>query len=208
MNEHRNEDNVLDPLWARADDAARERDMKALLSAWHALAEKGVWQICSSIGTMYERGADGVEKDITKAMYWYERAIREGDDPIAHVGLGKAHYEGLGLNQDFAAARKHFEKAYSASLPEAGIYLGMMYQAGIAIDRDAGRAEECFKFAADAGYFLAYFKLARLALDKHRYFRAAALCLRGWLLGLRVSRQDPTDPRLLGIDRSAASSPK
>ena len=201
MNQSDNEPDPLDDLWGKAQEAAEKGDMKRLLSIWTELANRGVWQIYSSIGLLYERGASGVEKQIDKALHWYRKAVSEGDDPIAHVGLGRAYYDGQGVQQDLAVARMHFESAYSAGLPESGIYLGMMYQSGVGVGRDMQKAEECFKFSADAGYFFAYFKLARIAIDQHQYLRAIVLCVRGWAMGFRVAKRDANDPRLLGAGR-------
>jgi TPR repeat protein len=176
--------------------------MRRLLTVWKALAAEDVWQIYSSIGLMYDRGAEGVARQPSEALFWYRKAVNAGDDPIAHVGLGRAYYEGKGVEKDVTAAYAHFENAYSAGLPESGIYLGTMYQSGLGVKMDLAKAEECFKFSADAGYFYAYFKLARIAFDRRRYLRALKLCVKGWALGVRVAKADPDDLRLLGADMS------
>jgi TPR repeat protein len=84
------EDDPLGPLWAKAKTAASSGNYRGLLIVWKELAEKGVWQLTARIGAVYESGASGVERDQTQALYWYRKAVFESDDPIAHVGLGRA----------------------------------------------------------------------------------------------------------------------
>lgn len=193
----------LDPLWGKAEEAAKRGDVAGVLFLWKALADKGVWQAYARIGELYERGADGVDKNLDQALSWYRKAVFEGDDPVAHVGLGRAYYSGTGVELDYVSALRHFEKAFAGGLPEAGIYLGIMYYGGIGTQRDVRRAEKYFEFAAGSEYFFAYFKLARIAFDEGRYLRGVRLWVTGWLLGLRLSKEDPHDPRLLGIEKPA-----
>ncbi len=64
-------DDVLERLWDKAQQAAESGDMPGLLFVWQALADKGVWQIYARIGWLYELGANGIQKDVEKALYWY-----------------------------------------------------------------------------------------------------------------------------------------
>jgi len=84
----------LQALWDKAAEAEARRDMPGTLFLWKALAGRGVWQACSRIGEKYERGAPGVEKDQEQALRWYRRAVFQGDDPIAHLRLGRAYGNG------------------------------------------------------------------------------------------------------------------
>lgn len=196
-----NDGDPLDPLWKKAQEAAERGDMPGLLYVWNALAAHGVWQIYSRIGWLYELGADGVERDMEQALHWYRKAVFEGDDPLGHVGLGRAYYNGNGVDNDYRVAFEHFQKAYQGGLPDAAVYLGIMYQSGVGVEQDVREAQRCFDFAASKDYFFAYFKLARIAFNERQFLKAAWLCLKGWYLGLSLSRRDPSDPRLLGVGR-------
>lgn len=200
---HQEQGPYLDPLWTKVEEAATRGDMPGVLFLLKALADKGVWQAYARIGEMYERGAPGVGKDAEQATHWYRRAVFEGDDPVAHVGLGRAHYAGIGGGPDYASARAHFEKAAAAGIPDAAIYLGMMHYAGLGVQRDPKHAEKHFAMAAEAEYFFAYFKLARIAFDEGKYLKGIWLCLKGWIIGFKVSRKDPHDPRLVGLDSAS-----
>jgi TPR repeat protein len=128
--------------------------------------------------------------------------VFEADDPVAHVGLGRAYYLGFGPPRDFGAALQHFEKAFAQGLPDAALYLGIMHYNGIGVTRDSARARSYFEFAAKAEYFYAYAKLARIAFDEGKMIHGVCWSLRGWYLGLRLWSEDRNDPRLLGVERS------
>ncbi len=189
----------LDPLWEKAKEAAQRGDIPGALFIWKSLADKGVWQIYARIGDLYERGADGVGKDIDQALRWYRKAVFEGDDPIAHVGLGRAYYNGIGVDRNIVMARKHFESAYSYGLPEAAIYLGIMYYLAAGVNKDTRRAEKYFEVAA-TDYPYACFFLARIAFLRGRLLKGLKLWIKGVILGTEIAKKDPADPRLLGFD--------
>ena len=192
----------LDPLWEKADEAAKNGDIVGALFIWKAIAEKGVWQIYARIGEIYETGANGVEKDIQKALYWYRKAVFEGDDPIAHVGLGRAYYLGIGIEQNLTSALGHFERAFSHGSIEAALYLGVMYHRGDAVERDSRRAKQYLRIAAAKEYYYAYAELARVAFDEKRFLNGIYVLAKSLFLGIRISLKNSHDPRLLGIERS------
>jgi len=193
-------DDALEPLWQKVDEAAQIGDFVGVLFVLKTLADKGVWQAYARIGEIYETGGGNVVKDPEQALKWYRRAVYEGDDPIAHLGLGRAYYDGANVKRDFSQALTHFKKAFAAGLPQAGIYLGIMYYSGVAVDRDISKAKEYFEFAVSHEYFIAHFYLARIAFSKYKYVKGLVLCVKGWLLGARITKQDPGDPRLLGVE--------
>ena len=189
----------LDPLWAKVEQAAAREDMPGVLFILRALADKGVWQAYARIGEIYERGAKGIDKDPAQALQWYRRALFDGDDPVAHMGLGRAYYSGVGTERDYRAARKHLDKALADGIPDAAIYLGMIYYGSLDVSQDKERAKKYFLIAANAEYFFAYFKLARIAFDERNYIKGLWLSLKGWFLGFKISRLNPNDPRLVGL---------
>lgn len=199
MTEQARPSDPLSPLWQQAQRAAEQGDIPGVLFVWKSLAEKGAWQICARIGEVYERGTDAVPADIQEALYWYRKAVFEGDDPVAHVGLGRAYYNGKGVQRDLGQALKHFERANAYDLPQAKIYLGLMYYRGAVVQKDVKIAESFFSEAASAGFPVAYAYLARIAFFRAKLIRAARLFLKGTMLGIRIAKNDPTDPKLLGI---------
>ena len=193
----------LAPLWKKAQEAEVRGDMPGILFIWKALAERGVWQLLARIGELYERGATGIEPSVDQAIHWYRRAVYECDDPIGHLGLGRAYYTGNGLEQNFEVALSHFRKAHALGLPDAAVYLGLMFLRGHGVARDLGQAEAYFKSAADKSYFVAYYLLAHIAFKRGNLVKAAKLFTRGWSLARRILKTEPSDSRLLlGINWS------
>lgn len=199
MNEINQSSDPLDYLWNQAEIAAKDEDFQGVLRALKALGNKGVWQAHARIGEIYESGATGVERNIGEALTWYRRAVFEGDDPTAHLGLGRAHYEGQYVARDYVKALNHFQKAFNASVPQAGIYLGIMHYFGIGLTANLKEAEKYFSFAAEAGFFLAYGYLARIKASDGHFLSALRLFIGGWLQMFVLLVSDRRDPRLLGI---------
>jgi TPR repeat protein len=208
VTDHSEEKDPLAPLWNKSYEAAEKGDMAGVLYVWKSLAEQGVWQLHARIAEVYERGANGVDANIEQALQWYRRAVYEGDDPVAHLGLGRAYYTGIGVDRDFSEALKHFKKASSHGLPDAAVYLGLMYFRGHGVDRDITQAEVYFQLGADASYFIALYMLARIACGKGKFITAARLFLKGWFLARRILDNGPDDPRLLGIKWSSSKKTK
>jgi len=189
----------LAPLWEKATEAAKKNDMAGMLFVWKALADKGIWHLCAGVGEIYERGSEGVERDINEAIRWYNKGVFLGDDPLAHVGIGRVYCNGTGVDRDYSVALVHFKRAAEYGQPEANLYLGNMYFEGIGVKRDTLRAEGYYHVAASAGYPIAYGYLARLAIRHGKLFKAIEYFIRGLKLANAISRKNPADTRLFEI---------
>lgn len=199
MAEAQNDDDPLKPLWDKARAAAEAGDFPGVLFVWKALADKGISEIYAKIGSLYEGGAEGIKKSQDQALYWYRRAVFETDDPFAHVGLGRAYFNGIGVPQDLERAKGHFETALHKGEVEGALFLGVMYYLGMGVARDLKRARDYLESAAAAGYCYAYVPLGRIWLRQGRLIRALGLWIRGIRLANRIRRKDRWDPRLRGL---------
>ena len=65
--------------------------------------------------------------------------------------------------------------------------------------RDLSKAEHYFQIAANAGYPAAFVCLAKIALSRRQIFRAGKPYVHAILLGVRIARKGPNDPRLVGL---------
>jgi TPR repeat protein len=189
----------LDAVWQQADRAANAGDIAGVLFLLRSLADKGVWAACARIGEIYERGGSGVPRDMEQAIRWYRKAVFEADDRVAHLGLGRAYLYGDGVNLDYPKALEHLGKAYLAGLAEAAVYLGIMHIDGCSVPADLEQAERLLKEAAANDFVLAYQLLARIEWSRKHYLRALFWTWRGFLAGLRVSKEDAADRRMIGI---------
>jgi TPR repeat protein len=193
-------DYKLEPLWEKAVTAADNGDTHGVVFLLKALAHRGVPQVFSIIGTLYESGGRNLNVDLNEAVKWYRKALVEFDDPIAHLGIGRAYYNGTGgVQQDFGKAFFHFQKAYRAEIPESGVYLGIMAYNGIAIKKDAYKAMEYFKTSAAHDFCLAYVYLVRIEFSFGHFIKAIKALLKAISLLHRLKKDDPSDRRLMGV---------
>jgi len=185
----------MDSVWHHVEDAAHKGDFPGVLFLLRSLAEKGEWKACARIGELYETGPTGIDRDMQMAVKWYRRGVFEGDDPIAHLGLGRALFHGWGVERNRGAAKEHFEKAFAVGEAEAGLNLGFMCMA----ERDVNMAKRYFKAAADAGYCFAYYMLGRIAMREGRILESLRNYRTGFLEMARLYRGDRHDRKLMGI---------
>src|SRR3546814_20243949 len=100
------------PAWAGFADGVKAYeagDYKGAFDAWLPLAEGGDLAAMRNIGHLYRWG-QGVDRDIDKAIAWYQRAADAGF-ARAQANLAAIYLQGDGVPVDYAAACKGFEAA-------------------------------------------------------------------------------------------------
>ena len=109
----------------------------------------------NTIGILFENGI-GVEKDIEKAVYWYERAAKMDDD-LAKSNLADILRKGTqGYPKDLKRA---FELYKSCGLPYAFYRVGEFYENGWGVEKDLDKAKEYYRVAYRENHPLAKRKL-------------------------------------------------
>jgi tetratricopeptide (TPR) repeat protein len=78
------------------------------------------------------------------------RQAKEGD-AIAETDIGKMYVEGRGVAEDFAEAKRWFEKAAAQNQPDGLYNLGLMYADGEGVPQDYAEAIKWYRLAADRG---------------------------------------------------------
>ena len=107
---------------------------------------------------MYERG-EGVDKDLARAVHWYEKAAEQGQ-MRAQLNVARAFHTGKGVEQDFVRAMQWYTKAAEQGDACAQCNIGILYKYGCnGVEQDLARATQCFTQAAEGGnssaqYFL------------------------------------------------------
>ncbi|MGF1527888.1 MAG: tetratricopeptide repeat protein [Candidatus Competibacterales bacterium] len=124
--------------------------------AWLVLAQKGNSQGILNVAHMYQAG-EGVERDPTQALYWYQRGANQGD-PLALYQLALAHEKGLGTPADQAKAREYLQLAAEAGATSAQGRLGREYF----LAGEGDEARYWLRRAAEGGDAEALANLARL----------------------------------------------
>ena len=190
----------IEELWHSAEDAAALGDIRKVVSVLEHLSNIGCVEALSAIGTIYEAGGGNVDKDAEQAVKWFQKALEFSEDPVAHVGLGRAYYYSLGgLRKDYERALFHFNRAFETDLPEAALYMGILAYEGVAIEKNTLKAKKYFKQSASHGYCLSYVYLARLAFFNKQFIKALFSFFRAYLMAWNIGRKDPSDRRLIGM---------
>ena len=182
--------------WKLSEQRFEAGDLKGALELLQSIAADGYAEAYVEIGNLYELGGGGVACDIAQAETWYRKAIESIDDPYGHIGLGRLHFSGNGVPQDFGKALDHLLKAESTQYPQALTMLGLMYQFGWGTTVDLERAQSLYVAAANQQFVLAMLYLRNLEFRRHRYIAALRWQLKTFATTIPIALKNPNDPRL------------
>lgn len=126
----------------------------------NTLANAGNVKAMYDVGKLYERGR-GVDKDIVKAVSWFQRAATAGN-ASAQARLGILYFEGRGVEQNYEKALKLLNSAAEKNIPSALFQLANMYELGTGVSQNLQLAVNWYKKADQFGYYLAKAKVERL----------------------------------------------
>lgn len=128
---------------------------------FHKLAKQGHPTAQHIIGMMYENGI-GVEKNISKAVAYYEKSAMQ-DFGDAQCTLGRMYQQGNAVVvKDAEKARDWLTKAAERNIPEAEYNLGMMHANGDGVPQDLAKASQYLQKASAHGVDEAKDALAKL----------------------------------------------
>lgn len=150
------------------------------------------------IGNIYELGGDGVERDPSQALRWYQKAVESTDDIYAHLAMGRLYANGEGIGINYEKAFTHFERA-AKQLPAAQIGLGLLFHRGAGRQRDLMKARQYFQMAAEAGYPLAIRFLASVEMECGNRVKGLFLILKAGVTASVLSMKNPRDERLMDL---------
>jgi TPR repeat protein len=117
------------------------------------------------LGWIYEFGKI-VNDDITKAIEYYELAIKQEGTGFYKISLGRLYLEGKGVNKDFDTGIKLYEESANSDNPRAQFRLGEFYETGEHVEKNIDLAIGWFEKAANNGNEEAKEKLKKLTKPK------------------------------------------
>ena len=123
----------------------RMKEVAIEIEELRAAAEQGDTDAMSELAIIYEVG-DGVEEDISKAIYWHTLAAEHGD-AREQIDLGHMYKIGQGVEKNYENALYWYRKAAEQNEPLAFDALGMMYLCGKGVEKDEEEAERLFCMA-------------------------------------------------------------
>lgn len=99
-----------------------------------------------------------------RAIRAWQRLQGNTGHPMADLYLGRAYYDGRGVDRDLGRSAELFQAAYRKPWPrrgEAAYYLARQYDAGDGLPRDRVRALSLYREAYESGTMLAALPLAK-----------------------------------------------
>jgi TPR repeat protein len=122
-----------------ATQAVESGDLKALLT----------------LGKIYYHGK-GTEKDLAKALHYYEQAFTiDKDNRLVLNQLGMMYYKGEGSEVDFRKAASFCERAANKGQAGCQYYLGLMYVNGEGVTQDIDTGINWMKKSAAQDFVVA-----------------------------------------------------
>jgi len=157
----------MDDLEKRFNDAHllyENKQYRESFMRYLRLAEEGYENCQAFVGWMYFSG-EGVEKNLSKAKYWYEKASNSGDSESLFY-LGKIYF----IRGDYAEALKKFKKAESKNYAPAIYRIGRLYQLGKGVIKDEEKAYSYFLQASRKGHLFAKKQISLFYMRGNRGF--------------------------------------
>ncbi|EJK57470.1 hypothetical protein THAOC_22480 [Thalassiosira oceanica] len=149
------------------------------------------------LGTKYEYGEYGLEKDVTRAVELYERAAELGVKD-AHYYLGVLYDEGTEVEKDMAKAFRHYEAAAMCGDVSARYNLGIMeFEAG-----NYDLSLQHWMISAKLGHDHSLIGIKKLFMAGLATKADYAAALRGHQSAIEeMSSPDRTEAKALGLDK-------
>lgn len=140
-------------------------DFTQAFKIWLPLAQQVDLAAMRNVALLLRTGK-GVERDPTRALWFYEEAGSKGF-ALAQVNAAFMHLEGDGVPKNPEAAAFWFHEAARAGSPIAQYNLAVMYERGTGVDKDMAKALGWYALASRSGSKLAIKRLEVLvpALD-------------------------------------------
>lgn len=184
----------------RLEEAIRLYDsgkFEAALSRTISLIDEGCDEAYYFAGCIYEEGGNGVERDLNKALFYYEKSVDEFGYVEGYLSLGRLYYFGIGVYQDYRKAFEFFSVvAEKKNNGIAQMMLGHMYQHGQGVEKNLMKAREYYQKAWSQDYVFALTHLALLEQECGNYLKAFWLRAKAAYLAFKISIQNPYDRRL------------
>ena len=127
-----------------------EKDNSNMLQSLVEKSELGDSEAQFYLALMYADG-DGIEKDLHKAIEWYETSAKQGNLRALN-NLGLLYKNGDGVEKDLHKAFQLFEEAANKGNSLSQYNLALMYYHGHSVEKDFFKAFTWFKKSAKQGY--------------------------------------------------------
>lgn len=139
-------------LTYRGQGLRRKADKPAAAPLFVRACELGNTNGCHDAGYMFHVG-DGVAKDWTLALKFYELGCSQEGGGSSCGGLGDLYLEGLGVAANSAKAVESYEKSCTGNWPFGCSALAWMYTSGEAVPADQMKARALYTKSCELSNF-------------------------------------------------------
>ncbi len=129
--------------------AENREDWNEAFRLYTLAAEGGVEDAYFKLGYCYDC-EKGTDKNITKAIYWYEKALDNGDQ-VAAYNLGIKYYYGDGVEKSYEKAFRYFKRSVDFDCNYGYYMLAFCYLDGKGVDRDKRMGIKLLEKSAERG---------------------------------------------------------
>lgn len=194
-----NSKNSLDRRWSMAIDALRKGDKAGSLHIFKSLAKEGEPAAYREIANIYEFGGGGVEKNIQKAIQWYEKSVDEVNDGYGCIGLARVYFYGKEGEPNYSKALEYLSLIENNNLPLADLMLGRMYRLGKGTDSDYDKAKIYYRKSAASGNLFAIKELGKLEMESGQFIYGIYLWMKALAMTIIIGAKDIYDHRLKNL---------
>lgn len=139
------------------------------LNCFHIAYDGGHLEAAYYLGILYLWGEPTILKNCNKAIKYLNIADEAGF-ARAQLQLGLCYINGLGVEKNEKTALEYFQKAALQCVPEAYMYLCIMYRDGIGTDVDIDKAVEYNNYECSFGVVGADIRKIGLLAKKSKYY--------------------------------------
>lgn len=129
------------------------------------LADKGYPDAQVELGSRYEAGRGGVERDYSKSLKWYLKASEKGD-PRGQLAVGRSFLDGYGVEKSDKEAFKWIQKASVYDYALAEYFMGLMHEKGLGISKNIVKAHAWYRLVSEGNPASTYKQEEREAVEK------------------------------------------
>ena len=164
----------------RYGDEGIEQNYELAVKYYTEAAEQGNAEGIYNLAYLIDRGL-GVKKDLVRAHKLYEQAAAQRSEPLEYgrrrnVGVAESEYEiglryaeGIVVHKNLPMASIWYQRAVDHESDAAANNLAEMYEKGIGVVQNYGKAQELYEIAARRGDPNAMYSLVELALGEGNF---------------------------------------
>ena len=158
-------------LYEKGQNDERAQLFEEAIAHLKIASEQGAYDVCTVIACAYwGRSLEGKSgEDFQNAILWFHKGAEAGQSAAMEY-LGDIHFLGIGSVQvDHGLAARWYEKAMQSDPREGSMGLGVCYDEGKGVPKDALRAESCFKVCSDPTRYLGWNYLGSMVAQNPWY---------------------------------------